>query len=155
VRAIKLALLAPLGLLCARRILRPRQQAAPDDALECFFCLYCAAFLWLDLVWEATLSIVIFAYLLGSLPPARHWLASLPFILYAIADLWQVSGMALATLWFSADQLAAQGPPLWADPSYHIPIILLVLLAFYGLLVSGLLRRSFERGARPAGRQFN
>ena len=153
VRVIKLALLAPLGAFCAWRTLRTlRSPQAPVDgryALECFFSLYCAAFLWLDLVWEATLSIVIFAYLVSSLARPARWLAIIPFGWYTLSDLWQTVGIALASVWMGADSIAAHGPPLWADPSYHLPVILLVFLTFYGLLTSRLLRRVGEGELKP------
>jgi hypothetical protein len=155
VRAIKLALLAPLGIFCAWRgllTLLARCEPTRVDgrfALECFFSLYCAAFLWLDLVWEATLSIVIFAYLFSSLPGLVRWLAAVPFGWYTISDLWQTVGIALASAMLGAETIAAHGPPLWADPSYHLPVILLVFLTFYGLLTARLLRRMREGAFQP------
>lgn len=146
VGAIKLAILGPLGVATVLLISRERNrvQWTGSMALEAFFALYLAAFIWLDLVWEITLSIVIFTYLMTvTTRREARWLIAVPFSCYAIADLWQVIGIPLvATLW-GETTVASQGPPLWADPSFHIPIIMFVILSFYGLLVGRLLRLSW------------
>lgn len=150
VRAVKVAVLAPFGLFGLRALARP--PARPDGryALECFFALYCASFLWLDLVWEATLSIVVFAYLFSALPRPGRWAALAAFGAYAVADLWQTTGIAAAAALIGQDAVAAHGPPLWADPSYHLPVILLVFLTFYALLTARLLRWPARQPAAPA-----
>jgi hypothetical protein len=158
VRAIKLAVLAPLGIFTALRLLKMVKPSSaqihpPSEeggyALECFFALYCAAFVWLDLVWEATLSIVIFTYLVAVSGRKARWLAALPFGLYVISDLWQITGIALASVVVDEATLTTLGPPLWADPSFHLPLILFVFLTFYGLLVSRLLRRILIFSSHP------
>lgn len=150
VRLIKLLILLPLGVLFFHR-LRQRQPGEPSPlfALEAFFLLYCASFIWLDLVWEATLSIVIFIYLMTVLPPQTRPWAAVPFVLYALADLWQVIGIPTAAAIYGQEVISTQGPPIWADPSFHLPLTMFVFLTFYVLM----LRRLFEwnpRSAAPA-----
>jgi hypothetical protein len=139
VRAVKAAILLPLAAVAIPLI--RRNQAQPhllraSLAVEVFFALYFAAFIWLDLVWETTLSIVVFAYLWAQLADRRaRWLVGLPFMWYAVADVWQLIGIPAAAAVWGASTVASQGPPLWADPSFRVPIIMVVILVFYGVLL--------------------
>ncbi len=145
VRLIKLAILAPLGVvavLLARRNRVHPHQIYPPLVLESFFALYFASFIWLDLVWEITLSIVVFVYLMAVLDDRRaRWLVAVPFIWYAIADLWQLIGIPLSAVILGEAEVIERGPPWWADPSFRIPLIMFVILACYGVLVGRLCRR--------------
>ena len=65
---IKTVLLVPLAVLGLRHILNPvgrPGREVPRLALELAFALYLAAFIWLDMVWELSLGIAMFTYLLG------------------------------------------------------------------------------------------
>lgn len=135
VRLIKLALLAPLGLV-AILVMRLKPERQPQLALEAFFSLYYASFIWLDLVWETTLSIIAFIFLMTVLQKRwQRWIVAVPFIWYAISDLWQVVGVPVSALVLGTDVVSVQGPPLWADPSFRIPIIMLVILGSYSVLL--------------------
>ncbi|HMB21874.1 MAG: hypothetical protein ACM33V_13715, partial [Chloroflexota bacterium] len=66
---IKLILLIPLGWTCLKFLRNPVNQAGsevPGTALALIFALYLGAFIWLDMIWELTLGMVIFAYLLAN-----------------------------------------------------------------------------------------
>src|SRR6185436_12123161 len=66
---IKLLFLVPLGLISLKflraRIDKPGYEA-PETALALTFAFYLGAFIWLDMVWELSLALVIFAYLLAT-----------------------------------------------------------------------------------------
>jgi hypothetical protein len=104
------------------------------------FALYLGAFIWLDMVWEASLAIAVFAYLLATLEQPRGriltWIVFLP---YALIDAWQLVSFGL----FGMDVIAP-GPYVLTDPSIYIPMIMIVILTFYALLI----RRAWE--AAPA-----
>lgn len=143
VRLIKLALIAPLGIVTVLAWLPPKagKLARADHAFEAFFALYFAAFIWLDLVWEITLAIILFHYLWsGSMSPRAKWAFGLPFLLYALADIWRAIGMPLSALLMGLDTIAALGPPIWADPLFRIPVIMIVILTAYFLLTARLFR---------------
>jgi hypothetical protein len=131
---IKIVLLAPLGivgwrLLCRSRAVPPRRR--PQLALDLAFALYLGAFIWLDMVWEASLAIAIFVYLLTTLkqPWARilTWVVFLP---YALIDIWQVLSLGLFGM-----GVIAPGPYVLTDPSIYIPMIMILILTFYALLI--------------------
>jgi hypothetical protein len=146
VRFIKVLILAPLAVV-AIRLMRRNQADQPGPALEAYFALYFASFIWLDLVWETTLSIVVFVYLMMVLKERwARWLVAVPFVWYALVDLWQLIGIPLASLVVSEADMLKHGPPLWADPSFRLPLIMLVILTCYGLLV----KRLWVASARPA-----
>ena len=67
--SIKILLLAPLAFVSIRHILRPVSRAGynfPQLSLDIAFTLYLGAFIWLDIVWELSLGIVVFTYLLAT-----------------------------------------------------------------------------------------
>jgi hypothetical protein len=95
------------------------------------FALYLGAFIWLDMVWEATLAGAALAYLLPTLHTrSARTLAWVVFLPYALVDLWQVASLALF-----GTRILAPGPYVLTDPSIYIPLVLAVIVAFYGLLV--------------------
>jgi hypothetical protein len=100
-------------------------------SLDLAFALYAAAMIWLDIVWEMTLGLVIFAYLLAGLESraARYW-AWAVFLPYALLDLWQV--LSFAAL---GPAIFASGLYIWIDPSIYLPMVMLVIVTFYTLLV--------------------
>lgn len=131
---VKLFLLIPLGWVSLRFLRHPigkRGGEVPGTALALVFALYLGAFIWLDMVWELSLGIVIFAYLLATLK--EKWVRSLLWILfgvYALLDIWRlVSYMALG------DNILYQEAYVLTDPLIYVPWILFVLLAFYALLL--------------------
>jgi hypothetical protein len=131
---IKVVLLIPLVLVCSCCLLQPARRTGgevPRLGLDLAFALYLGVFIWLDMVWELSLGVVLFAYLLATLERrgARVcvWAAFLP---YAMVDFWQVVSYAL----FGED-VVLPGFYFSLDPSIYLPMIMLVILAFYALLV--------------------
>jgi len=125
---IKILLSLPLiGIYWRYRRDSPRE-ANPDFTLEWTFALYLLAFLWRDVVTELTFGIVVFTYLLGTLPePGFSILAKLVFLPYALTHLWiTVTGIA---------SFIVPLPNLIIDPSLFIPFILIAMLGLYGLVL--------------------
>ena len=83
------------------------------------------------MVWELSLGIVIFAYLLAVTGPG--WIRSTLWVLfgvYALLDIWRlVSYLALG------DDVLYQGAYVLTDPLIYVPWIMLVLLTFYSTLI--------------------
>jgi hypothetical protein len=134
---IKLILLLPLAWVSLRHFWRPPRRAGqnpPQLGLDLAFALYAGVFIWLDIVWEMTLGVVIFAYLLATLESrrAKTWVW-LIFLSYALLDIWQVATFAVL-----GPAIFAEGLYIWTDPSYYIPLVMLVILTFYALLVKRL-----------------
>ena len=131
---LKLILLLPLGWISLRFLLHPSNKAGsevPEIALALVFAFYLGAFLWLDMVWELSLGIVIFAYLLTTSEQKRTrvllWALFGP---YALLDIWRlVSYIALG------DSVLFEGAYVLTDPLIYIPWIMMVLLVFYILLL--------------------
>lgn len=131
---VKLVLLIPLGWVSIKFLRNPSQKAgweAPETALALVFAFYLGAFIWLDMVWELSLAMVIFAYLLAT--TEQKWIRILLWVLfgpYALLDIWRlISYMALG------DDVLYQGAYVLTDPLIYVPWIMMVLLAFYALLL--------------------
>jgi hypothetical protein len=135
--SIKILLLAPLAFVSIRHIRRPVSCAGyniPQFSLDIAFIMYLGAFIWLDMVWELSLGIVVFTYLLAtSNQKAARILICIVFLPYALLDFWQV----LSYLMFGPDIITSGGYVL-TDPSIHVPLIMIVILAFYILLLKRL-----------------
>ncbi len=133
---VKIALLLPLGYMVLRYLWKaPR--TGPNNyqlSLDWTFALYLGAFIWLDMVWEVSLGIVIFPYLLATTENrslrAILWIVFLP---YALVDLWQVLSFAIFGM-----GVIAPGPYILTDPSIYLPLTMFVILSFYGLLIKRL-----------------
>jgi hypothetical protein len=130
----KLILLLPLGWVSLKFLRNPANQAGspvPDTALALVFALYLGAFIWLDMVWELSLGIVIFAYLLAT--TEHKWTRVLLWALfgtYALLDIWRlVSYMALG------DSVLYEDAYVLTDPLIYVPWIMMVLLVFYAVLL--------------------
>lgn len=131
---LKLLLLIPLGIICFSYLRRPLNQPGyqvPEVALALVFVLYLGAFLWLDMVWELSLGLVIFAYLLAmTIRKESRTFLWLLFGPYALLDIWRlVSYIALG------DNALYEGAYVLTDPLIYVPWIMIVLLVFYGLLL--------------------
>jgi hypothetical protein len=134
---IKVLLLIQLAWVSLRHLLRPAQRPGRDVprlALDFAFAFYAAAMIWLDIVWEMTLGIVVFAYLLATLdqPRAKMWVWVV-FLPYALLDFWQVASFVAL-----GEAIFAEGLYIWIDPSIYVPMVMLVILMFYALLVKQL-----------------
>jgi len=131
---IKLLLLVPLGLVGLKFLRYPSGKAGneiPETALALVFVLYLGAFIWLDMVWELSLGLVIFAYLLAT--TERKWIRILLWILfapYALLDIWR-----LASYIALGDNILYEGAYVLTDPLIYIPWIMMILLVFYALLL--------------------
>ena len=136
---LKLALLIPLGWISWKFLRNPSNKAGsevPETALALVFALYLGAFIWLDMVWELSLGIVIFAYLLARTEHkgTRVLLWAL-FGPYALLDIWRLASyMALG------DRVLYEGAYVLTDPLIYLPWIMIVLLVFYAILLRKLNR---------------
>ena len=140
---IKLILLIPLGWISLHFLRKPVNQAGsevPEMALALVFAFYLGAFLWLDMVWELSLGIVIFAYLLAtSEQKGTRVLLWVLFGPYALLDIWRlISYIALG------DDVLYEGAYVLTDPLIYVPWIMMVLLLFYALLLRKLNKSSIE-----------
>jgi hypothetical protein len=134
---IKMLLLVPLAIVGLRHLFQPANQPGrdvPQLGLDLAFVLYLGAFIWLDMVWEVSLGIAVFVYLLATLEQRNAkilvWSVFLP---YALVDFWQVVSFAV----FGMDVIAP-GPYILTDPSIYLPLVMIVILAFYALLLKRL-----------------
>jgi hypothetical protein len=134
---VKVLLLIPLAVVSLRHLRRPTRrpgQASPRLGLDLALVLYLGAFIWLDVVWEVTFGIVVFTYLLATLEERndRVWAWAI-FLPYALVDLWQIISVAA----FGFD-IVAPGPFVLTDPAIYVPLVMIVILAFYALLIKRL-----------------
>jgi len=154
--AIKALLLVPLVAVSLRHGLRSARCSVGGTsqlALDLVFALYLGAFIWLDMVWELSLGITVFAYLLGT--SARRGARTLVwavFLPYALLDLWRLISFALYMLGLN---VIVPGPYILTDPAIYVPLVMLVILVFYALLIKRLwvvpasgyaIQRSPDRG---------
>jgi hypothetical protein len=140
---LKLLLLFPLGWVSLKFLRNPINKSGsemPVTALALVFVLYLGAFIWLDMVWELSLGVVIFAYLLAT--SEQKWLRVLLWILfapYALLDIWR-----LVSYLRWGDSVLYQGSYVLTDPLLYIPWIMMILLVFYAILVMRLNKLSTE-----------
>lgn len=138
---LKLILLLPLGWISLKFLRNPgnKESKEPSEiALALVFAFYLGAFIWLDMVWELSLGIVIFAYLLAATEQkSTRVLLWVLFGPYALLDIWRlVSYMALG------DSVLYEGAYVLTDPLIYVPWIMIILLVFYGVLLARLNRFS-------------
>ncbi|HJS17544.1 MAG TPA: hypothetical protein VJ785_02260 [Anaerolineales bacterium] len=140
---LKILLLLPLGWVSLKFIRHPINKPGheiPEITLALAFVLYLGAFIWLDMVWELSLGLVIFAYLLAT--TRQKWIRAVLWILfapYALLDIWRlVSYMALG------EDVLYEGAYVLTDPLTYVPWIMMVILVFYALLLRKLNRFSLQ-----------
>lgn len=140
---VKLILLLPLGWVGLKFLRNPVGKAGhevPQTALALGFALYLGAFIWLDMVWELSLGLVIFAFLLSVVE--QKWARTLMWVFvapYALLDIWRlISYLALG------DSVLYQDAYVLTDPLIYVPWIMIVLLIFYGLTLQKLLQYTSE-----------
>src|SRR5690606_8100153 len=134
---IKLVLLAPLGWV-SLKLLRTSQgqplSKTPEKALALALVLYRGAFIWLYNVWELSLGLVLFAYLLTI--TKEKWSKIVLWALYGpyiLLDIWRlVSYIALG------DAVLYDGAYVLTDPLIYVPWIMVTLLVSYALLLKKL-----------------
>jgi hypothetical protein len=132
---IKIILLIPLGWVGVKFIRLPQSQRQTINAetiLALAFALYLGAFIWLDNVWEVSLGLVIFAYLLAT--TNEKWATITLWALfapYALLDIWRL----VTYIFFSAINIDIlyQGAYLLTDPILYVPWITAIILVFYAL----------------------
>jgi len=145
---LKLLLLLPLGWVSLKFLRNPSNKTGnevPEPALALVFAFYLGAFIWLDMVWESSLGIVIFAYFLATTEPkgTRILLGGL-FGPYALLDIWRlVSYIAIG------DDVLYEGAYVLTDPLIYVPWIMMILFVFYGMLLVRL--NKFAAVLRRAG----
>ena len=131
---IKILLLLPLAVAGVRHLFRPARlagHAVPQLALDWAFALYLGAFIWLDMVWELSLGILVFTYLLATLrrrvTKILIWVVFLP---YALLDLWRLASIAIL-----GPGIVLPGMYILTDPTIYVPLIMAIILTFYVLLL--------------------
>jgi hypothetical protein len=134
--SIKVLLLTPLAIVSLRHIWRPVNRSNggfSQVGLDAAFALYLAAFVWLDMVWEVSLGIVVFTYLLATVRNRglriAIWAVFLP---YSSVDALRLLGAALAPFGM---RTILPGPYVLTDISMHVPLVMVVILTFYAVLV--------------------
>lgn len=138
---VKLLLLVPLGWVAVKYLRNPIRKSgreAPETALAIGFALYLGAFLWLDMVWEISLGLVVFVFLLSVIEQKRVCNAlGILFVPYAALDIWRlISYLALG------DAVLYDNVYVRTDPLLYFPWILIIIVVFYGLLIRYLSNRS-------------
>jgi hypothetical protein len=134
---IKVVLLIPLAAVILRHLRRPAGCAGRDVprlGLNLAFVLYLGVFVALSVVWELTLSVAVFTYLLATLDQRNSKrLAWAVFLPYALLDFWQLLSFIVL-----GPNAIVPGPFVLTDPSIYIPTTMIVNLTFYALLVKRL-----------------
>ncbi len=131
---VKILLLIPLTVVSLRQFWQPAKVIVSKNArlvLDFAFVFYLGAFIWLDVVWELTLGIVIFPYLLATVK--RAWIRFLiwvVFLPYVLLDVWRITSVAI----FGSDVILP-GLYIITDPSIYVPLLMIVNLIFYTLLI--------------------
>ena len=131
---LKLLLLLPLGWVSykfSRHPLNKPGYEVPETALALAFAFYLGAFIWLDMVWELSLGLVIFSFLLAlTEQKGLRILLWILFAPYVLLDIWRlVSYIALGEVVLYEDSYVL------TDPLIYVPWIMIVLLVFYALLL--------------------
>ncbi|MBN1890875.1 MAG: DUF2029 domain-containing protein [Thermoflexales bacterium] len=133
---VKLLILAPLAAVSLRHLLRPLGRpghTVPQLGLDMAFALYLGAFIWLDMVWEVSLGIVVFIYLLATLAQRNtKILIYAVFLPYALLDPWRIISFILSMVGLDT---VAPGPYILTDPYIYAPLIMVIIVIFYALLV--------------------
>jgi len=134
---IKALLLLPLAAAGLRHLRHPadrRGGGTPLLSLDLAFALYLGAFIWLEVVWELSLGIALFTYLLATLDRrVARCVAWVVFLLYALTDIWRLFSIALL-----GPRAMGTGPYFLTDYSVYIPLTMIVILTFYVLLIKRL-----------------
>ena len=131
---VKIILIIPMAVIVIHRIIHPIRQLSLQIAavLETALLIYLGAFIWLDIVWEASLAIAIFSYFMSVITNKTQKIIIIGvFMLYAIQDIWRL-------LIYAAGSPMINGAYLQWDYSMYIPTIMIVILTFYAVFVARL-----------------
>lgn len=133
---VKVLLLAPLGLISAYHLLHPGRHTArelPYRALDLVLSFYLAAFIWLDMVWELSLGLVVYVYIMAT--ENKRWIKivlSAAFLVYALLDPLRLVSFGLS---LTGLDIVDPGPYILTDPNIYFPTILISIVGFYLVLV--------------------
>jgi hypothetical protein len=133
---IKFILLLPLAIVAGHYLVHPPNRAGhevPQLGLGLAFVLYLGAFIWLDMVWELTLGVAIYPYLLGTTRKIKNFWVSAIFLPYALLDPLRVGSFLLGGM-----NVVLPGPYVATDPAIYIPLIMMVIIAFYAVFIQRL-----------------
>ncbi len=141
---VKILLLIPLGIVGIRHLLRPKRcagKALPVISLDWAFALYLGAFIWLDMVWELSLGIALYPYLLGTIGSRsiKFWV-HLAFLPYALLDPFRVMSFIVG-----GANIILPGAYIATDPAIYFPLIMVTILMLYAVLVTRLWRAALVR----------
>ncbi|MBN2392613.1 MAG: DUF2029 domain-containing protein [Anaerolineae bacterium] len=136
---IRLGILLPLGLLGLYCIAKPARRSGyeiPTFTLDLAFALYLGVYIWMNVVWELSLGIAVFSYLVASSGQRRtEWLVWLVFMPYALVDVWR-----LITLAVWGTSIILPGAYVSTDPLIYVPWIMIVTVVFYFIIMLRMLR---------------
>ena len=131
---IRLGLLLPLILLGVHCLQKPARRPAyevPVFALDLAFALYLGVYIWMNVVWELSLGIAVFSYLVAfSQRQKTRYLVWAVFLPYALVDIWRLITFAV---WGS--DIILSGLYVATDPLIYVPWIMIVTIVFYGIVV--------------------
>ena len=131
---VKIILLVPLAVIAIHRIFHPihQQEQQIRIVIETALLFYLGAFIWLDIVWEISLGIAIFTYLLAEVTnkPQKIIIVGV-FLPYAVQDVWRLVAYIAGAPMINDAYLS------W-DYSLFIPTTMIVILTFYSVLVARL-----------------
>jgi hypothetical protein len=146
-QVLKALLLLPLA-VTGLRYLVPAirgldRSSRPKIGLAWAFVLYLGAFLWLDVVWELSLGIAAFSYLMIAV--TNKWTritVSSVWLAYALGEFLEI--LSLLFLGYSALSPTSY---VITNPNVYIPTIMFALLLFYGFLLHHLWKNVSEWSA--------
>jgi hypothetical protein len=142
---VKIVLLVPVSIVAIHRLLHPIQDPGAQfpGLLGLVFCLYLGVFIWLDIVWEVSLSIAIYGYLMiEGRPKSERIIAACAFLPYALLDVWRL-------LSYLAGSPLIDDAYLQWDYSIYIPTTMIAILTFHAILIGRIWPR---RSDTPGGR---
>jgi hypothetical protein len=143
---IKAILLLPLAVTGLRYLvpeIRERDTSSrAKTGLTWAFALYLGAFLWLDVVWELSLGIAVFSYLM--IVTTNKWsrmAAVSVWLIYALGEFWQI--LSLAVL---GRRALSSNAYVVTNPNVYVPTIIITLLVFYSILIRKLWSKYQQHG---------
>lgn len=145
---LKVILLLPLavtGFRYLKPVIRGRDTSPQaKTGLAWALVLYLGAFLWLDVVWELSLGIAVFSYLMITLKSRRGRVLVLSvWLIYALNEVWQLLSLAIL-----GRKVLAPSAYIITNPNVYVPTIMIALLIFYSLLIHRLWNKIAGRTRR-------
>ena len=123
--------LGGLGFYCIAKPAKRPGYEIPTFALDLAFALYLGVYIWMNVVWELSLGIAVFSYLVAiSWKRKTNWLVWLVFLPYALVDVWRLITFAL---W--GTNVVLPGLYVATDPLIYVPWITIVTIVFYGIII--------------------